>query len=105
MKFKFPETTLKYLDHHTNNIILRTELCIKSVFLCVFLCDCNTPTIYIVVSGLYGVAELNIYKQEKPKISRTDETKRKWGLEYLQTGKNENFQRKVKTLFFVVKQQ
>lgn len=59
----------------------------------------------MVVSGLYGVAELNIYKQEKPKISSTDETKRKWGLEYLQTGKNENFQRKVKTLFFVVKQQ
>ena len=78
---------------------------VSNLFFCVFLCDCNTPTIYIVVSGLYGVAELNIYKQEKPKISSTDETKRKWGLEYLQTGKNENFQRKVKTLFFVVKQQ
>ena len=78
---------------------------VSNLFFCVFWYDCNTPTIYIVVSGLYGVAELNIYKQEKPKFSSTDETKRKWGLEYLQTGKNENFQRKVKTLIFVVKQQ
>lgn len=37
MKFKFPETTLKYLDPHTNNIILRAELCIKSVFLRFFM--------------------------------------------------------------------
>lgn len=36
MKFKFPETTLKYLNHHTNNIILHAELCIKSVFFAFF---------------------------------------------------------------------